>query len=43
MAKKPGFGCMRLPLLNNDDRTAVDLETLNARPPTTFRVSSSTT
>lgn len=27
--KKLGFGCMRLPLLNKDDQTAVDLETLN--------------
>ena len=29
MAKKLGFGCMRLPLLNKDDQTSVDLETLN--------------
>ena len=27
--KKLGFGCMRLPLLNKNDQTAVDLETLN--------------
>jgi uncharacterized protein len=29
MAKKLGFGCMRLPLLDKDDQTSVDLETLN--------------
>ena len=29
MAKKLGFGCMRLPLLNKDDQTSVDIETLN--------------
>lgn len=27
--KKLGFGCMRLPLLNKDDQTAVDLDTFN--------------
>jgi predicted aldo/keto reductase-like oxidoreductase len=27
MDKKLGFGCMRLPLLNKDDQTSVDLET----------------
>ncbi len=27
MAKKLGFGCMRLPLLDRDDQTAVDMET----------------
>ena len=27
--KKLGFGCMRLPLLNKNDQTEVDLETLN--------------
>ncbi len=29
MLKKLGFGCMRLPLLNTDDQTSVDMETLN--------------
>ncbi len=29
MLKKLGFGCMRLPLLNKEDQTAVDMETLN--------------
>jgi uncharacterized protein len=29
MATKLGFGCMRLPLLNKDDQTSVDLEKLN--------------
>jgi Predicted oxidoreductases of the aldo/keto reductase family len=30
MAKMLGFGCMRLPLLNKDDQTSVDLESLNS-------------
>jgi len=30
MTKKLGFGCMRLPLLDKGDQTAVDMETLNA-------------
>lgn len=29
MAKKLGFGCMRLPLLNKEDQTSFDTETLN--------------
>lgn len=29
MGKKFGFGCMRLPLLNKDDQTSFDMETLN--------------
>jgi predicted aldo/keto reductase-like oxidoreductase len=29
MAKKLSFDCMRLPLLDKDDQTSVDLETLN--------------
>ncbi|KGK92040.1 Fe-S oxidoreductase [Desulfosporosinus sp. HMP52] len=29
MDKKLGFGCMRLPLLDKDDQTSFDLETLN--------------
>lgn len=29
MARKLGFGCMRLPLLNRDDQTSFDMETLN--------------
>jgi predicted aldo/keto reductase-like oxidoreductase len=29
MAKKLGFGCMRLPLLDKDDQTSVDTEMLN--------------
>jgi len=29
MAMKLGFGCMRLPLLDKDDQTAVDVEALN--------------
>lgn len=30
MLKKLGFGCMRLPLLDKGDQTAVDMETFNA-------------
>jgi predicted aldo/keto reductase-like oxidoreductase len=30
MLKKLGFGCMRLPLLEKDDQTNVDVETLNS-------------
>jgi predicted aldo/keto reductase-like oxidoreductase len=29
MGKKLGFGCMRLPLLDKDDQTSFDTETLN--------------
>jgi hypothetical protein len=29
MAKLLGFGCMRLPLLDKDDQTSFDTETLN--------------
>ncbi len=29
MKKKFGFGCMRLPLLDKNDQTSVDIETLN--------------
>lgn len=29
MAKRLGFGCMRLPLLDKDDQTSFDTETLN--------------
>ena len=29
MAKQLGFGCMRLPLLDKDDQTSFDTETLN--------------
>jgi len=29
MEKKFGFGCMRLPLLDKNDQTSVDTETLN--------------
>jgi len=29
MAKKFGFGCMRLPLLDKDDQTSFDYETIN--------------
>ena len=29
MAKQFGFGCMRLPLLDKDDQTSFDYETLN--------------
>ena len=32
MAKKLGFGCMRLPLLNKDDQTSVDLEPVRVLP-----------
>jgi Predicted oxidoreductases of the aldo/keto reductase family len=30
ITKKLGFGCMRLPLLDKDDQTSVDVETLNS-------------
>ena len=29
MIKKLGFGCMRLPLLDSNDQTSVDLEQMN--------------